>query len=224
MLSWNLPPPSWKIPASGLRLARYLFLALWAEEIAALDVRLLDQSIAEHDGDFARGTHSYVTTNPLFLTLNRKLHQLNRQASRARLDWKRAKRMAPICQTVPYLSENKPVVSAREPLVMAAAANASVHAPFHSHGSALDSKSGQHFRRVTSVRRSSLSCRPGCAGLAHALQLAVLFLQVVCEFRCVLHNHERRAGFTQGAEAELVLNLPGIRRIQKDDVGAELRD
>ena len=103
-------------------LTRYLFLMLWIEELASFEARLLNQSIAENQGDCHRGTHSYATANPLFLPLQRKLHKLNLQANRARIDWERAQRTASICQTLPHLLETTAVAPIEESLTMAAAA------------------------------------------------------------------------------------------------------
>lgn len=94
-------------------LARYLFLMQWIEELASFETRLLNQSIARHHGDFARGVHHFATTSPLFLAIGARRHALHRQANRARLEWKRAQR-----QTTPNVVEKKP-------LTMAAAAGAS---------------------------------------------------------------------------------------------------
>lgn len=99
-------------PAEREPLTRYLFLMQWIEELASFQTRLLNDSIARHHGDFARGVHHFATTNPLFLAIGARMHALHRDANRARLEWKRAQR-----QTTPNVVEKKP-------LTMAAAAGA----------------------------------------------------------------------------------------------------
>lgn len=107
-----------------LLLTRYLYLAQWAEEVAAFDTRLLRQSIANHRGDIYRGAHAYVTTNPLFPALQRKLHKLNGQANRARIDWERSRRTPSIYRTLPHLLEFTPVAPPENTLAMAAGVGA----------------------------------------------------------------------------------------------------
>ena len=97
-------------PAERAFANRYFYLLQWLIELDSFEVRLINQSTLDHDGDLDRGLQHFVRTNPLFQAIETRIHTLNRQANRARIDWNQAQHAADAAsaeQTIPQVVEKK---------------------------------------------------------------------------------------------------------------------